>query len=71
MLRSGDIAKNTYIASVQSKIPSNFFGHYGKIKLVTYLAMPNSTIEGSSIDIIVGSDGEFAIAMLESVVKFT
>ena len=36
-----------------------------------YLAVPNSTIEGSSIDIIVCSDSEFAIAMFESVVKLT
>ena len=58
-------------SSVLSKIRPNFFGHYWKIKLDTYLAMPNSTIESSSIDIIVGSDSEFSIAMFESIVKFT
>ena len=58
-------------SSVLSKIRPNFFGHYWKNKLDTYLTMPNSTIESSSIDIIVGSDSEFSIAMFESVVKFT
>jgi hypothetical protein len=56
---------------VLSKIRPNFFGHYGKIKSDTYLSMSNSTIEGSSIEIIVGGDSEFSIAMLKSVVKFT